>query len=63
MELRIKAWKKEQDKMSENFQKLCKCRKKPLSKKDKDLAFYVANRQTDLLKRVLELLKCMSVTK
>ena len=59
MELRIKAWKKEQDKMSENFQKLCKT----LSKKDKDLAFYVANRQTDLLKRVLELLKCMSVTK
>lgn len=49
--------------MSENFQKLCKCRKKTLSKKDKDLAFYVANRQTDLLKRVLELLKCMSVTK
>lgn len=44
MELRIKAWKKEQDKMSENFQKLCKCRKKTLSKKDKDLAFYVANR-------------------
>lgn len=48
--------------MSENFQKLCKCHK-TLSKKDKDLAFYVANRQTDLLKRVIELLKCMSVTK
>ena len=62
MELCIEAWTKEQDEMSENFQKLCKCHK-TLSKKDKDLAFYVANRQTDLLKRVIELLKCMSVTK
>ena len=51
MELHIKAWKKEQDEMSKNFQKLCKCHK-TLSKKDKDLAFCVANRQTDLLKQM-----------
>lgn len=52
MQLRERAWQKEQDELSENFKKLCKCRKKTLTKANDDLAVYVAKKQLEFLKRV-----------
>lgn len=52
MQLRQRAWQKEQDELSANFKKLCKCRKKTLTKANDDLAVYVAKKQLEFLKRV-----------
>lgn len=53
MQLRERAWQKEQDELSENFKKLCKCRKKTLTKANDDLAVYVAKKQLEFLKKVI----------
>ena len=50
MQLRERAWQKEQDKLSAKdelsatFKKLCKCCKKTLTKANDDLAVYVAKK-------------------
>lgn len=52
MEERQKAWKKEQDDLSEIFRKLCKCRRKTLGKGDEDIVLSVAKKQLDFLIRI-----------
>ena len=45
MEDRLKAWREEQQHLSEIFRKLCQCRKKTLSKGNEDIIEAVAKKQ------------------
>ena len=49
MELRLKSWQSELDELSENFKKLCQCRKK---KGNEEVVAYFATNQLEFLKRV-----------
>lgn len=52
MEERLKAWKKEQDDLSDIFRKLRQCRKNTLLKDNGGIIEHVAKKQLEFLKKV-----------